>query len=113
MRYKIVLVPFPFDDLESVKVRPAICLTTTIGTYKHVVIAFITSQISKATEISDLPLFTTDIDFERTGLKSNSAIRLHRLTTVPESLILRLLGELPLSYQIDLEKKLKNLFQLS
>ena len=61
MRYKIVLVPFPFDDLESVKVRPAICLTTTIGTYKHVVIAFITSQISKATEISDLPLFTTDI----------------------------------------------------
>ena len=113
MRYKIVLVPFPFDDLESVKVRPAICLTTTIGTYKHVVIAFITSQISKATEISDLPLFTTDIDFERTGLKSNSAIRLHRLTTVPESLILRLLGVLPLSYQIDLEKKLKNLFQLS
>lgn len=113
MRYKIVLVPFPFDDLESVKVRPAVCLTTTIGTYKHVVIAFITSQISKATEISDLTLLATDTDFEKTGLKASSVIRLHRLTTVPESLIIRLLGELPYNYQIDLEKKLKNLFQLS
>ncbi len=24
---KVVLVPFPFDDLSSTKVRPAVCLT--------------------------------------------------------------------------------------
>lgn len=28
---KVVLVPFPFDDLSSTKVRPAVCLTNPIG----------------------------------------------------------------------------------
>jgi DNA-directed RNA polymerase subunit RPC12/RpoP len=27
MRGKVVLVPFPFDDLVATKVRPAVCLT--------------------------------------------------------------------------------------
>jgi hypothetical protein len=26
-KYKVVFVPFPFDDLSSSKVRPAVCLT--------------------------------------------------------------------------------------
>lgn len=39
MKYKIVLVPFPFDDLSATKVRPAICLTDSISAYQHVVAA--------------------------------------------------------------------------
>jgi mRNA interferase MazF len=42
---KVVLVPFPFDDLSTTKVRPAVCLTHPIGPYRHVILAFITSQI--------------------------------------------------------------------
>ena len=30
LRGKVVLVPFPFDDLSSSKLRPAICLTNTL-----------------------------------------------------------------------------------
>ncbi len=30
MKHKIVLVPFPFDDLTANKVRPAVCLTDEI-----------------------------------------------------------------------------------
>ncbi|NOY95409.1 MAG: type II toxin-antitoxin system PemK/MazF family toxin [Chlorobi bacterium] len=41
----IVLVPFPFDGLSTSKVRPALCLTSEIGKYKHVIIAFISSKI--------------------------------------------------------------------
>jgi hypothetical protein len=37
MKYKIVLVPFPFDDLTATKVRPAACLTDEI---KPTVISF-------------------------------------------------------------------------
>ena len=33
---KIVLVPFPFDDLVASKVRPAVCLTNRIGHHHHV-----------------------------------------------------------------------------
>jgi mRNA interferase MazF len=45
MKNSIVLVPFPFDDFSSTKVRPALCLTNLISGYNHVVISFITSQV--------------------------------------------------------------------
>lgn len=35
IRGKIVLVPFPFDDLSTTKVRPAVCLTERIGPHDH------------------------------------------------------------------------------
>jgi mRNA interferase MazF len=112
MKNKIILVPFPFDDLSSSKVRPALCLTDSIGAYDHVVISFITSQIAGASEPSDLRIITTDPDFELTGLKLDSVIRLHRLVTIPTRLIQRQLGVLPDSYQSVLEQKLRTLFNL-
>jgi len=42
---KVVLVPFPFDDLSDAKVRPAVCLTDPVGSHRHVILAFITSRI--------------------------------------------------------------------
>jgi len=33
-KHKVVLVPFPFDDLSSTKVRPAVCLTDLIGPHE-------------------------------------------------------------------------------
>ena len=44
---KIVLVPFPFDDLSAEKVRPAVCLTDPIGQHRHVILAFITSNTNQ------------------------------------------------------------------
>lgn len=112
MKNKIVLVPFPFDDLSGAKVRPALCLTDAISKYDHVVISFITSQLDKADELTDFALLTTDVDFATTGLKIDSAIRLHRLVTIPKHLIQRQLGSLPLSYQSLLTQKLRRLFQM-
>jgi mRNA interferase MazF len=113
MKHKIVLVPFPFDDLSGTKVRPAVCLTDQISGYKHVVIAFVTSQITKATEPSDILINDRDQNFSQTGLKISSAIRLHRLVTIPTRIIQRKLGELPANYHSELDKKLKKLFGLS
>lgn len=45
LKNKVVLVPFPFDDLSSSKVHPAVCLTEPIGQHNHVVLAFITSRL--------------------------------------------------------------------
>jgi mRNA interferase MazF len=44
-RGKIFLVPFPFDDASATKVRPAVCLTEPLGIYRHIILAFITSQV--------------------------------------------------------------------
>lgn len=84
---KIVLVPFPFDDFSGSKVRPAICLTNEIGTYEHVIIAFISSQIPVRSEASVLLINKSDNDFHQTGLSVTSVIKLHRLVTIPKSLI--------------------------
>ena len=40
-----MLVPFPFDDLSTSKVRRAVCLTNPFGPYRHVVLAFVTSRL--------------------------------------------------------------------
>ena len=112
MKNKIILVPFPFDDLSELKVRPALCLTNAITTHQHVVIAFITSQVQNATENTDIVIRRTDSDFSQTGLMTNSAIRLHRLVTIPISLIRRQLGILPSAYQNTVNDKLRQLFEI-
>lgn len=111
MKYQIVLVPFPFDDLSGAKLRPALCLTDALTNYQHVVIAFITSQFQKASEPS-VPLLTTDAGFAQTGLKVDSAVRLHRLVTIPTRLIQRQLGVIPANVQIDVANKLRTLFDI-
>lgn len=56
IRYKVVLVPFPFDDLSATKVRPAVCLTEPIGEHRHVVLAFLTSRVPAQPAPTDLRL---------------------------------------------------------
>jgi mRNA interferase MazF len=110
---KIVLIPFPFDDLETTKVRPALCLSDPIDQYNHVILAFITSRMPDRLLGSDLVIDSSDEDFFMTGLKVTSTIRLHRLMTVTTSLVKRELGELPSSMQKKIRDKLTQLFGLA
>ena len=93
-KHRIVLIPFPFDDLSSTKVRPALCLTDPIGPHRHVVLAFITSRVSASPLGSDLVIDSSDQDFTTTGLRVSSMLQLHRLMTVTTTLIRRDLGTL-------------------
>ena len=109
---KVVLVPFPFDDLSAAKVRPAVCLTDPVGPHRHVVLAFITSSTSSDLMETDIVLDASRPDFGDTGLRVSSTLRLHRLMTVSTSLILRELGELPPDIKAQVELKLRKLFKL-
>jgi mRNA interferase MazF len=111
-KYKVVLVPFPFDDLSSSKVRPAVCLTEPIGQYKHVVLAFITSKIPEELLETDILIATDDEDFETAGLRVSSTLRLHRMMTATVNLIQRELGQLSEKKQETVKSKLKALFDL-
>jgi mRNA interferase MazF len=108
MKYTLVLVPFPFDDFSETKVRPAVCLTERIGKYDHIVIAFITSKIP-VVEIEETDIILSKN--EETGLKIDSLLRLHRLTTIPYNLIKRQLGQVPSAKKIEIRKKLSRLFE--
>lgn len=112
MKNKIVLVPFPFDDLSSQKVRPALCLTDEIRPYGHVVLAFITSRVSATPAKTDLVIEASGADFASTGLKVSSTICLHRLMIVTRSIIRRQLGELSANHQAQVNDLLRNLFDI-
>lgn len=109
---KIVLVPFPFDDLSATKVRPAVILTEPIGAYRHVVLAFISSQVPAEPFETDIVIDVQDPDFDKTGLRVSSVLRLHRLLSVTLDLAQRELGELAPSFADQTEQKLKTLFGL-
>ncbi len=109
---KIVLVPFPFDDLSAAKVRPAVCLTNPLGAHRHVILAFITSRIPSLLANSDVLLDANDADFSTTGLRVSSTLRLHRLMTVTTSIIQRELGILSPRLQAKVNARLCDLFEL-
>jgi len=109
-RGSVVLVPFPFDDLSGAKVRPAVSLTEPIGPHRHVVPAFLNSQVPGEPLDSDLVLFPGMPGFEATGLRVPSALRLHRLLTVSTSSIARKLGARPADLMREVEDRLRRLF---
>ncbi len=107
----IVLVPFPFDDLSASKVRPALCLTSEIGKYNHVIIAFISSKIPEDLIDSDLIITKQSENCIGTGLTVDSVIRLHKMVTIPKNLISRKLGEINQSVAIEINRKIRQLFE--
>jgi mRNA interferase MazF len=109
----VVLVPFPFDDLSSTKVRPAVCLTEPLGPHRHVVLAFITSQIPSKPLGTDLVLDSRAPGFAATGLRVSSILQLHRLMTVSTTLIRRQLGHLSPGLQRNVAEGLRSLFGLA
>jgi mRNA interferase MazF len=109
-KHKVVLVPFPFDDLSSIKVRPAVCLTDPLGPHRHVVLAFITSRIPDSLLPTDLVLDSRDPGFPVTGLRVSSTLQLHRLMTVSTALIRRQLGHLSPDLQARIVEGLRTLF---
>jgi len=110
IKNSIVLVPFPFDDFTVSKVRPAICLTSEIGLYQHIIIAFISSKIPEDLIESDLVIARNSINSIGTGLAVDSVIRLHKMVTMPKSLIKRKLGIINNSVASELNQKLIKLF---
>ena len=111
-KFKIVLIPFPFDDLSSSKVRPAVCLTEPIGQYRQVVLAFITSKFPTELLETDILIASDSEDFEASGLRVSSALRLHRMMTATTTIIRRELGQLSEAQQETVKDKLKKLFGL-
>ena len=109
-RNKVVLVPFPFDDLSSTKVRPAVCLTDPIGLHRHVVLAFITSRVPLNPLDNDLVLHTSQPGFTATGLRVSSTVQLHRLMTITTAIIQRELGVLSPEIQSQVRQRLRKLF---
>ena len=111
-RGKVVLVPFPFDDLTTQKARPAVCLTEPVTSHRHIVLAFVTSRQPDQLLDTDVVLDPRDAGFSETGLQVRSTIRIHRLLTVASSVIKRELGTLSPELQARVADAVRRLFGL-
>ncbi len=111
IKHSIVLVPFPFDDLTSIKVRPALCLTSETTEHDHIIIAFISNRIPDNPEDSDLIIFKESKHWIGTGLAVDSVIRLHRLMTIPKNLVKRKLGRISNETAGTVVDKLNSMFR--
>jgi mRNA interferase MazF len=109
MKYKILIAPFPFGDLTTAKNRPVLCLSEPIGPYDEVILAYITSRISNRQLKSDVVLKTAEQGFLQTKLLMDSTIRLHKLFTMPKSMIIGELGELPKNKISEVQTKIRQL----
>ncbi|GAB4289800.1 MAG: type II toxin-antitoxin system PemK/MazF family toxin [Oscillatoriaceae cyanobacterium] len=91
--YEIWLVRFPFSDLTSTKLRPALVIARH---RQELIILGIFSKIP-AGELRDTWVLLPDSyrDFSQTGLKKTSLIRADKIATVDESVFHRQLGVLP------------------
>jgi mRNA interferase MazF len=106
-RGDVVLVPFPFTDLRTEKLRPAV-ITSVDPQKTDVIIAFISSVVSPG-ELSetDYLLRQDNPDFAQTGLKKASTFRMRKLLTIERSKIIRRLGRVSPAIQKELDISLR------
>jgi mRNA interferase MazF len=100
----IVLIPFPFTDLSGNKLRPALILAESV---LDVTVCFITTQLhwQESTDILLQP-------GAKNGIKKPSLIRLSKIATVDRSLITGIIGSVNPPQVVELNQKLKLIFQI-
>lgn len=91
-RNDVVLVSFPFTDLSTEKLRPALVVGRPF--VDDVVLAFVTSRADAAFPEAECVLPPSDPEFRTTGLKVASRIRLNKLATLHRTLVRRRLGRI-------------------
>jgi len=97
-RGNVVLVLFPHSDLRTAKLRPALVvqaddLQTGLS---QVIVAMITSKLSRANHPSRVLVTLPTAEGERSGLLTDSVVMTDNLATVIDVAIDRVIGEIPM-----------------
>src|SRR5688500_9719244 len=109
---EIYLARFPFGDVPGMKLRPVLLLTGPVGSVPEILVAYISSVIPTQQLPSDLILDPTKPELHSVGLKTRSALRLHKLATIHCSSLARYLGAIDATSQTSIAVKLKELIKL-
>jgi mRNA interferase MazF len=103
---KIVLTQFPFTDLSATKRRPAVVVSPE-SEEDDVIVAFISSKIKDTILPSEYLLSVDHPDFEKTGLKVISLIKLSKLATLEKKILVGEIGECSARIMDELNARLK------
>jgi mRNA interferase MazF len=108
LKGKIVLIAFPFTDLTSKKLRPALVL---YESETDVVVVFISSRIAKA-KPNDILIKEAHSEFKETGLKVESFLNIDKIATLSRKLIVGELGQVGPKLKIEINGKIEKMLKL-
>jgi mRNA interferase MazF len=101
----IVLIPFPFTDLEGSKVRPALILNSNLSV--DIIAAFISSKTGEAKP------FEVSIEPDSgNGLKVKSKVICSKIATLDRKIILGEIGKLSQKHLSEVDMNLKKVFEV-
>ena len=101
-RWDVILVPFPFTDLTTIKKRPSLVISPDSFNFNEdIVIAFITSNIPSQMRAGDYKIK----DLQITGLPKPSIIRM-KFATINKTIIVKKLGNLSEKDSLNFQKML-------
>ncbi|RKY83711.1 type II toxin-antitoxin system PemK/MazF family toxin [candidate division KSB1 bacterium] len=105
----IVLVRFPFTDLKSSKLRPALVISSR---GEDLIVVGIFSRIPD--EIKDTWVVISEEiqDFSKTGLKKTSITKTEKIATIRHTIVSRKLGKLPSNLLDQVNQALKRALEL-
>jgi mRNA interferase MazF len=103
-RGDVLLVPFPFSDLSTSKVRPAVVVSsdTYHATEPDLLLAALTTKVNTATRPTDYVL----ADWAQAGLRYSSALKLVLFTLAPERVEFRI-GALTVHDLAEVDRRLR------
>ncbi len=102
----VVVVPFPFSDLSSSKRRPALVLANLVG--DDIILCQITSQYKNKDHFT---LSLNDSDLKSGSLQRSSYIRITRIFTADENIIIKKIGTIDNAKIKDVTDNLIKLFK--
>ena len=87
-RGDIVIIRYPYTDLSSDKVRPALIVSSNNYTRKgqDAIFLAITSNVSNP-QNTDILIDQNDSNFENTGLKKSSLIKVDKIASISKDLV--------------------------
>jgi mRNA interferase MazF len=108
---QIVLFRFPQTDHTEGKLRPALVVRRLPGQYNDWIICMISSQLHQEIPDFDEVITPSDSDFQQSGLKLASVIRLSRLAVINSDVLLGKLGQIDAQRLSRIKQRLANWIQ--
>ncbi len=87
---EIILLPFPFTDFRTRKVRPAVVVSVTKDKYNDVIVSAISSVVPEKLSPNEIFLSPNTVN----NLRTESIIKVDRLVTMKQDDIILTLGKL-------------------
>jgi len=109
-RGDVVLVPFPFTDLSTTKQRPALIVSSDAfnATHDDLIVVAATSHVPA--QLSEDEVAIPPKDLRQCGLPKPSILRLSKIVTLHQRLVIKRIGTFPAQTLAAVLAKMRSLF---